>query len=308
MPKYYEIDEAAARRAKEANSFYSYVEGSATASYRREVDRAVEIAERQKSRVSPEYHDRIDGLLDAYARRLAANYNHRYSIDARVPSVMVAGPAKFPVKAKEKQNAARDSNMAEYQEIQGLLDKITSCGMGGVMSDDPAALDKLRAKLKKLEDLQAKMKAVNAYYRKHKTLEGCPDLTTGEIQAISAEMKNSWRSNPVPFEAYELTNNNATIKRTRDRVAALEAEAARAAAGGTEDYEGKGYTLRENTDICRIQFIFDGKPDDDVRSLLKSHGFKWSPREGAWQRLLNDNARSAAACIAQAIDNAASDA
>lgn len=303
MPKYYEIDEAAARRAKEANSFYSYVEGSATAAYRREVDRAAEIAERQKSRVSPEYHDRIDGLLDAYARRLAANYNHRYSIDARVPSVMVAGPAKFPVKAKEKQNAARDSNMAEYQEIQGLLDKITSCGMGGVMSDDPAALDKLRAKLKKLEDLQAKMKAVNAYYRKHKTLEGCPDLTTGEIQAISAEMKNSWRSNPAPFEAYELTNNNATIKRTRERVAALEAEAARAAAGGTEDHEGKGYTLRENTDICRIQFIFDGKPDDDVRSLLKSHGFKWSPREGAWQRLLNDNARSAAACIAQAIDN-----
>ena len=303
MPKYYEIDEAAARRAKEANSFYSYVEGSATAAYRREVDRAAEIAERQKSRVSPEYHDRIDGLLDAYARRLAANYNHRYSIDARVPSVMVAGPAKFPVKAKEKQNAARDSNMAEYQEIQGLLDKITSCGMGGVMSDDPAALDKLRAKLKKLEDLQAKMKAANAYYRKHKTLEGCPDLTTGEIQAISAEMKNSWRSNPVPFEAYELTNNNATIKRTRERVAALEEEAARAAAGGTEDYEGKSYTLRENTDICRIQFIFDGKPDDDVRSLLKSHGFKWSPREGAWQRLLNDNARSAAARIAQAIDN-----
>lgn len=303
MPKYYEIDEAAARRAKEANSFYSYVEGSATAAYRREVDRAAEIAERQKSRVSPEYHDRIDGLLDAYARRLAANYNHRYSIDARVPSVMVAGPAKFPTKAKEKQNAARDSNMAEYQEIQGILDKITSCGMGGVMSDDPAALDKLRAKLKKLEDLQAKMKAVNAYYRKHKTLEGCPDLTTGEIQAISAEMKNSWRSNPAPFEAYELTNNNATIKRTRERVAALEAEAARAAAGGTEDYEGKGYTLRENTDICRIQFIFDGKPDDDVRSLLKSHGFKWSPREGAWQRLLNDNARSAAARIAQAIDS-----
>ena len=303
MHKYYEIDEAAARRATEANSFYSYVEGSATAAYRRGVDRAAEIAERQKSRVSPEYHDRIDGLLDAYARRLAANYNHRYSIDARVPSVMVAGPAKFPVKAKEKQNAARDSNMAEYQEIQGLLDKITSCGMGGVMSDDPAALDKLRAKLKKLEDLQAKMKAVNAYYRKHKTLEGCPDLTTGEIQAISAGMKNSWRSNPVPFEAYELTNNNATIKRTRERVEALEAEAARAAAGGTEDDEGKGYTLRENTDICRIQFIFDGKPDDDVRSLLKSNGFKWSPREGAWQRLLNDNGRSAAACIARAIDN-----
>lgn len=296
MPKYYEIDEAAARRAKEANSFSDYVEGSATAAYRQDVDRAVEIAERQKARVSPEYHDRIDGLLDSYARRLAANYNHRYSIDARVPSVMIAGPANFPVKAKARQNAARDSNAAEYREIQGILDKIKSCGMGGVMSDDPAALDKLRAKLKKLEDLQAKMKAVNAYYRKHKSLDGCPDLTPDAAEKYTVQGFEG-------FPSYLLTNNYATIKRTRERIASLEAEAERAAAGGGEDREGKGYTLRENTDICRIQFIFDGKPDDEVRSLLKSHGFKWSPREGAWQRLLNDNARSAADRIARTIDD-----
>lgn len=105
------------------------------------------------------------------------------------------------------------------------------------------------------------------------------------------------------FPSYALTNNNATIKRTRERIAALEAEADRAAAGGTEVHEGKGYTLRENTDICRIQFIFDGKPDDDVRSLLKSHGFKWSPREGAWQRLLNGNARVSSHSIANLIDS-----
>lgn len=296
MPKYYEIDEAAARRAKEANSFSDYVDGSATAAYRRDVDRAIEIAERQKARVSPEYHDRIDGLLDSYARRLAANYNHRYSIDARVPSVMIAGPANFPVKAKERQNAARDSNMAEYREIQGILDKIKACGMGGVMSDDPAALDKLRAKLKKLEDLQAKMKAVNAYYRKYKSLYGCPDLTPEAAEKYTLQGFDG-------FPPYLLTNNNATIKRTRERIASLEAEAERTAAGGSEDREGKGYTLRENTDICRIQFIFDGKPDDEVRSLLKSRGFKWSPREGAWQRLLNDNARSAADRIAQAIES-----
>ena len=34
-----------------------------------------------------------------------------------------------------------------------------------------------------------------------------------------------------------------------------------------------------------------GKPPEQVRTLLKSHGFHWSRREMAWQRLLNDNAR-----------------
>lgn len=291
MSKYYDIDEAAAKRAKEVNSYSDYVIGSATAAYRREVGRAVAIAERQKARVSSEYHARIDALLDSYARRLADNYNHRYRIDARVPSVLVSGPANFPVKAKAKQNAARDSNEAEYREIQSILDKIRSCGMGGIMSDDPAALDKLRAKLNDLEALQARMKAVNAYFRKHKTLDGCPELTPEQV----AKGFNG-------FPSYALTNNNATIRRTRNRIAALEAEAARASAGNTEDRIGNGYTLRENTELCRIQFVFDGKPDEDVRSLLKSHGFRWSPREGAWQRLLNDNARSAAASIARTID------
>ena len=34
MPKYYPINEEAARRAKNANSFSDYVPGSATAAYR----------------------------------------------------------------------------------------------------------------------------------------------------------------------------------------------------------------------------------------------------------------------------------
>ena len=48
---YYTINEGAARRAKEANSFYDYKPGSATAEYRSMVDKAVEIAQRQKKRV-----------------------------------------------------------------------------------------------------------------------------------------------------------------------------------------------------------------------------------------------------------------
>ncbi len=76
-PTYYPISEDAARRAKEANSFRAYVEGSATAEYRVMVDRAAEIAEVQKQRVGTEYHEKIDALLDKYARKLAENMNKR---------------------------------------------------------------------------------------------------------------------------------------------------------------------------------------------------------------------------------------
>ena len=110
MPKYYEINEAAAKRAKDMNSFSDYKPGSATSAYRQMVDKAYAIAERQKARVDPMYHDKIDALVDRYAKKLAANLNESHVIDGRVPSILIAGGSNFPVRKKEKQNAARDRN------------------------------------------------------------------------------------------------------------------------------------------------------------------------------------------------------
>ena len=98
---YYNINEDAARRAREMNSFYAYKPGSATEEYKTMVDKAAEIAEAQKAQVDPIYHEKIDSLLDTYARKLAKNMNDGYAIDARVPSVMIAGPANLPPSNKE---------------------------------------------------------------------------------------------------------------------------------------------------------------------------------------------------------------
>lgn len=294
---YYPINEDAARRAKEANSFSDYIAGSATASYRRQVDKAVKIAEHQKERVEPEYHDKIDALLDSYARKLAENINQANEIDASVPSVMIAGASNFPVRKKEKQNQRRDANMSEYTRIQGILEKIQSVGMGGVTSDDPRAREKLCAKLKEREDLQEKMKAVNAYYRKYGTLDDCPLLTPENIAKLKASMS---KFDHAPYPGWALSNNNANIRRLRERIAELDKEAERAASA-PEDVEGEGYTIRENSEIGRIQIFFDDKPDADVRALLKSYGFRWAPSQGAWQRMLNENGRRAAKDVIEKI-------
>ena len=293
MAIYYKINEEEAKRAKMVNSFSDYVPGSATADYKRAVDAATEIAEKQKKKVGPEYHDKIDRLLDSYASKLADNLNNRYRIDASVPSVLVAGGSNFPVARKKKQNERRDRNTQEYIEIQGILDKIRSTGMGGIMSDDPNAIDKLRTKLEKLERQQEKMRNINAYYRKHKSLDGCPELTVDEVEWFKQTMSDPHALYDQPYPKWALTNNSANIRRIKSRIETLEKEAARAAEK-PEEKGGEGYTLRENSEIGRIQFVFDGKPVASVRDLLKSWGFRWSPREGAWQRMLNDNGRYAA--------------
>lgn len=41
----------------------------------------------------------------------------------------------------------------------------------------------------------------------------------------------------------------------------------------------------------RYQIIFDGKPDAEIRTLLKSNGFKWAPSQGAWQRQITANGK-----------------
>ena len=290
---YYPINENAARRAKEAISFSDYKPGSATAEYRHYVDEAAELAARQKKRVDPSFHERIDGLLDAYARKLAANMNKGYEITARVPSIMIAGGSNFPVRKKEKQNAAADKNMEEYREIQGLLDKIRSTGMGGISADDPNAVSKLESKLAKLEALQETMKAVNAYYRKNKTLDGCPHLSPEQIEKLKASMSGSYRANPKPFESYQLSNNNAEIRRLKNRITAL----TRRKELGYVGWEFDGGRVEANTADNRLQIFFDEKPDKEIREELKGNGFRYAPSTEAWQRQLNDNAIYAADCI-----------
>ena len=287
---YYTINEAAAKRAKDANSFSDYKQGSATAEYRHYVDEAVQIAERQKQRVDPMYHEKIDSLLDTYARKLAANMNKGYEIDARVPSILIAGGSNFPTRKKEKQNAARDSNYREWQDIQGLLDKIRSTGMGGISADDPQAVQKLEKKLESLEKSQETMKAVNAYYRKHKTLDGCPHLSPEQLEKLKADMASSWHLGDKPFATWALSNNSAEIRRVKDRIKSLSQQKEIGFVG----WEFDGGKVEANTEANRLQIFFEDKPDEATREALKSNGFRWSPKAGAWQRQLTSNAYYAA--------------
>lgn len=295
---YYTINEEAARRANDMNSFRDYKAGSATAEYRRMVDAATELAERQKQRVDPMYHEKIDRLLEIYCRKLAENMNASYSIEARCPSILISGGGNFPVRKKEKQNAARDRNLEEWNYIQGLLDKIRSVGTGGISSDDPQAVEKLESKLATLEKHQEMMKAANAAIRMKDPAKGDAKLAElGYTPEDIAKLRAPDFCGRIGYPAYELQNNNANIRRIRGRIAELK----KRTENTPEGWEFDGGRVVVNTAENRLQIIFDGKPDADIRTELKGEGFRWAPSQGAWQRQLTDNAMRAARrlkCIA----------
>lgn len=295
---YHTINEEAARRANDMNSFRDYKAGSATAEYRRMVDAATELAERQKQRVDPMYHEKIDRLLEIYCRKLAENMNASYSIEARCPSILISGGGNFPVRKKERQNAARDRNLEEWNYIQGLLDKIRSVGTGGISSDDPQAVEKLEAKLAALEKHQELMKAANVAIRMKDPTEGDAKLAElGYTPEDIAKLREPDFCGHIGYPAYLLQNNNANIRRIRGRIEELK----KRTENTPEGWEFDGGRVVVNTTENRLQIIFDGKPDADIRTELKGEGFRWAPSQGTWQRQLTDNAMRAARrlkCIA----------
>ena len=286
---YYPIDENTARLSHQMMSMSDYKEGSATAGYRAAVDEAAALVERQKQKVSPFYHDKLDGLLDRYARRLAEWTNAHNRNGASCPSILVCGAGNFPTRKKHKQNAREDSLWKEYNEIQGILDKIKSVGTGPIDPTDPHAREMYTDRLQRLESTLERGKAMNAYYRKHKTLRGFQGLADEAAAKLDEEISKAPAFALTPCPDFELTSLRGKIKRVKENLAKLDKmEAAQDKPDEEEPFDG-GRVVR-NVPDNRLQILFDEIPSEEIRSALKSRGFRWSRRNQAWQRQLTNNA------------------
>ena len=148
-----------------------------------------------------------------------------------------------------------------------------------ISSDDPDAVEKLEAKLAKLQAAQERDKELNAWYRKHKTMKGCPGITGEDAASADAQLAEMREGIRRPVPAWQLSNRNGEIKRIKDRLAQLR----KVDEMEHTEIEFDGGMIITNEDVNRVQILFDEKPDDATHSKLKSNGFRWSRTEGAWQ-------------------------
>ncbi len=160
-----------------------------------------------------------------------------------------------------------------------------------ISSDDPEALTKLQEKITKLEEERNRMKVFN---RAWKTYEKGDDsklkvlgLDDAGIQRMKTKIDNDYSWNKQPFASWQLSNLGATIRSAKQRLEHLSVQFN--AVTNSETFGD--VEIIENAEENRLQIVFPGKPDANIRSELKRRGFRWSPRNKAWQLHLTNAAK-----------------
>lgn len=287
---YYPINESDAKTAHNMMSFSEYKPGNKTAEYKGYVDQAYDLAD-SIAKSKPDCSERVYNMADRYARKMAEYFNKDFRIGCMCPSVMISGAGNFPVRKKEKQIQAWENNHKFFNEVQEILEKMKSILYGNdmILSGDENAIEKLEKKLENLKSNQEKMKSANKMLRLKDTEKGdnlLKDMGYTEEQIKDLRTPDCGR---VGYPDYLLRNNNANIRRLEGRLKNLKATKEK----GTSETENQFFRIVENTELMRLQLFFEDKPDQKVRNILKSNGFKWAPSSSAWQRQLTGNAKYA---------------
>src|ERR1700761_587238 len=118
----------------------------------------------------------------------------------------------------------------------------TKLARGPVASDDPDGIAKLTAQLEDRKRKQEEMKTVNKLVRKQ---DSAGLLARGYSETVIRGFFTPDFCGRVGFPDYEMTNNNASIKRIEGRIAELKAREAHQDEPDTEIVTD-GYTYRED--------------------------------------------------------------
>lgn len=152
-----------------------------------------------------------------------------------------------------------------------------------ISSDDPNALTKLKEKLKEMERMQDFMKVANKLIRNSKLTEEQKVHLLTPFN-VSEQLITQVVKGKIGFERFSLSNNSQNMTRIRKRIDQLE----KLSRLTSNEITFNNVRILQNVEANRLQLFFPGKPSEETRQELKRHGFRWSPREGAWQRHISN--------------------
>ena len=165
---------------------------------------------------------------------------------------------------RKMEKSFETSKKAEHYD-----DRVKSMSLNHAISrDDPEAVTKLKAKIEDQEKLHKKAKAKRKEFRDNKE------------ELIKKYGDREYWSKYYLLESY-MTGYLTEAKRCKNRIKEIEA------LEKIPDIDETINGVRFYTEDARVRLDFSYKPDEDTRSQMKSHGWKWSRYNMVWQNFIN---------------------
>jgi len=152
-----------------------------------------------------------------------------------------------------------------------------------ISSDDPEALTKLRARLDGMKIRAEQMKQINTAFKRG----GWTSVTAlfPTFDTAAAQRTMTLCGHDRPFPGFKFTNLSGNRRRVEARIESLEKRDA--APEVPPETIGEVRIVEEDN---RVLVFFPGKPAEEIRTALKSNGFRWAPSVGAWSRMASNGA------------------
>ena len=234
--------------------------------------------------------DELDAINIRYIHKYTSLLRAWLSSHSNVVSWFIAGPSNFPAARMQKRSNWADTHYNNFRAWRSKALKAIIKGLKPKTND----LERVRLNLQQRMRYQRIMVAANKLIRKNgeNLNEQLGELGFTRTQ-IGQLLTPDWAKR-TGFKPYQLSNNNAQIRRLSGRLKELEEKQLRADIVGNITEEINGRQLVQNYELDRIQIIFPARPTADICKALRHQGFVWSPSNKAWQRKLTPQAVSIA--------------
>ena len=232
-------------------------------------------------------------VRDDYEDRYIEKYKEWMAAQSRCFSQAITGAGGWTAAVHRRHEKTNQAEQNAFNRLNEWCERvIRRCNRKESLTGW-AEVERLQSILEDLQKSQEKMKAVNKIIRDKKLseIEKVDEIVAlGFFEQTAMQLMDTsrgwWGAGFAPFE---LSNNNARIKDTEAKIVRHERMASRE---DEEHHYAWGDVLFVYSEE-RYRFVFDGKPEQEVISLMKSEGFKWSPKNMAWQRQMTPNATRA---------------
>jgi len=222
--------------------------------------------------------------LLSYEQRYKTLFGAWLNAKSNCISSMITGPARFPIYKAEKANRSEEKHYTIFQQWREKAKKAI------IKKTQPektynSEIERYKQELEGMRKNHELMKTGNIAIKKANKDKA--DISQYLINTFGIkEHMIEWT---MKF-GFGLQNNNANMKRVEQRIKELEAKEQSRQDEPENEFLFNGGKVVMNYEADRIQIMHDTKPGQDVITLMKKNGFKWSPFNKAWQRQITANA------------------